>query len=224
MRKALAGLSLALTAAFASEAAAAGDQLIFEDFLFPGQQLVGSGCYYRALMQTDGNFVVYGGNRSRWASSTFNTGGYAVMQTDGNFVIYNWADRAVWATHTISHTPGANWLTMQSDGNLVMYEYSHGAVWSSNTAGEVLTQSPCAYKAEYTTVTYNVDRPGSDYKVLIPNEARASWCGFFCAREAACKAYTYIPPSGSGTGECRLKNAVPSRVSRSGRVSGMKQF
>jgi hypothetical protein len=224
MKKALAALSLLLTAAYASGAAAAGDQLIFEDYLFPGQQLVASGCYYRAIMQTDGNFVNYGGNRSRWASNTANAGGYAVMQTDGNFVIYNWADRAVWSTHTISHSPGASWLSMQSDGNLVMYEFNHGAVWSTRTAGEAVGQSPCQYKAEHTTVIVNADRPGSDYKVLIPNEARASWCGFFCAAETACKAYTYIPPTGAGTGECHLKNAVPSRVSRAGRVSGVKQF
>jgi hypothetical protein len=223
MKKALVGLALVLTAAFSSETDAAGDQLIWEGYLFPGQQLVANGCYQRAVMQTDGNFVVYGGNRARWASNTVNKGGYAVMQTDGNFVIYNWADRAVWATRTISHSPGASWLTMQDDGNLVLYEYNHGAVWSSNTAGEEVGQSPCVYKAEQTFVTYNSDRPGSDYKVLIPNEARPSWCGFFCAGETACKSYTYIPPSGSGTGECHLKNAVPSRVSRAGRVSGVKQ-
>lgn len=221
MKHVLVGLSLLFTAAYAS-GAAASDTLIYDDYLFPGQQIVADGCYYRATMQSDGNFVNYGGNRARWASNTAGSGGYAVMQLDGNFVIYNWADSAVWSTHTVRGT-GSNWLTIQSDGNLVLYNYSAGALWASRTNGEELGQSPCTYKQEHTYVAVNYDRPGSDYKVLVPNEARASWCGFFCAGESACKAYTYIPPSGSGTGECHLKNAVPSRVFRAGRVSGMKQ-
>ncbi|MFD7449026.1 hypothetical protein [Kitasatospora sp. NPDC059827] len=61
-----------------------------------------------AVMQDDGNFVVYDGNgNAAWSSGTSGCGGYYVwgrMQTDGNFVLYkghaagdnNW--KPVWST------------------------------------------------------------------------------------------------------------------------------
>jgi hypothetical protein len=223
MKKTLTGLSLLLTAAYASGAAASGgDTLLEDEYLFPTQELVASGCYYRAVMQSDGNFVNYGGNHALWASNTVGSGGYAGMQADGNFEIYNWADRAVWSTHT-----NGNWdssLIEQGDGNLVLYSSAFKALWSSRTNGESLGQSPCTLKQERTFVTYDFDRPGGDYKIVIPTLARASWCGFFCANESACKAYSYVPPSGSGTGECHLKNVINTRVRHWGWVAGMKEF
>jgi hypothetical protein len=55
-----------------------------------------------AVMQADGNFVVYDANGSPlWASGTWGySGAYLAVQDDGNVVIYT-ADRTpVWATNT----------------------------------------------------------------------------------------------------------------------------
>jgi hypothetical protein len=55
----------------------------------------------------------------------------AVMQGDGNFVIYDLAQNPVaplWATHTDGNS-GA-YLQVQSDGNLVIYSASSAVLWS----------------------------------------------------------------------------------------------
>jgi hypothetical protein len=62
----------------------------------------------------------------------------AVMQDDGNFVLY-WGclpDRligAMWASDTIGL--GSQSLSMQKDGNLVLYRDGN-PVWASNTTGK----------------------------------------------------------------------------------------
>ena len=53
-----------------------------------------------ALMQTDGNFVVYGPNGALWQSGTAGRAGAGLlMQDDGNLVIY-YGQSPVWATNT----------------------------------------------------------------------------------------------------------------------------
>ncbi|HEV2060317.1 MAG TPA: hypothetical protein VGR11_13255 [Solirubrobacteraceae bacterium] len=62
----------------------------------------GAGSDIRAVMQGDGNFVLYHqGWTPLWSSGTYgNPGSYIVMQNDGNLVIYNPGGRALWATGT----------------------------------------------------------------------------------------------------------------------------
>ena len=103
--------------------------------LYPSEyaQMVSWSGVYRALMQADGNFVVYGPNGATWASGTNGwPGAYAQMNFDGNFVIY-YPDAyggavPLCATHT--GYPGTI-MQMQNDGNLVLYRPDRVAVWAS---------------------------------------------------------------------------------------------
>jgi len=203
------------------------------EYLFPGQALSGD-CTMSLRMQTDGNLVIYDNSqRALWATNTVNSGGYAKMQSDGNFVVYNWADSAVWASGTVPNgcSGNCNQLDMQSDGNLVMSQPSldgHGgwtrvAIWTSNTSGySEFPQSPCPVNRRKTVVWSDMDAPGGDYHQIIPNEARASWCGYYCTQDSNCVAYTYVPPpNGSPTGECFLKNTVPTGANHSGFTTGV---
>ena len=56
----------------------------------------------RAIMQGDGNFVLYHVNNApAWASNTVGApGSFVVMQNDGNFVIYR-PNFPIWATNTV---------------------------------------------------------------------------------------------------------------------------
>jgi hypothetical protein len=61
---------------------------------------------HRAVMQDDGNLVVYGPTGAIWSSTTNGyRGSYAVMQGDGNFVIYqpqrHWARRPMRNGHVL---------------------------------------------------------------------------------------------------------------------------
>jgi hypothetical protein len=98
------------------------------------QRLQSSDGRFEALMQTDGNFVLYMGATPLWASGTNGSGAnHAVMQSDGNLVVFDAGGAVKWSSGT-SGSGGAK-LTMQNDGNLVIYQASGAAVWSTGTWG-----------------------------------------------------------------------------------------
>jgi hypothetical protein len=105
-----------------------------------------------AVMQADGNFVVFSSSGSAlWSSGTSgHPGAYLALQDDSNLIVYSQDVSALWSTGIQNYQLNAGqvlrpgWsllsnngvfvLTMQTDGNLVMYKGTQ-AVWSSNTAG-----------------------------------------------------------------------------------------
>jgi hypothetical protein len=95
---------------------------------------------YKAIMQSDGNFVVYNATRAIWASNTVRGNGayFAVMQSDGNFVLYQGTPQhqgaPYWASNTV-HGPGAYLLTLQDDGTLVMYQGASRWASKGQTSG-----------------------------------------------------------------------------------------
>jgi GH25 family lysozyme M1 (1,4-beta-N-acetylmuramidase) len=117
---------------------------------------------FAAVMQSDGNFVLYGArSNALWDSHTSGHGGASLaVQTDGNMVIYD-GGRALWESDTVVMTPpakptgsgiihggdgltapesfsspsGKYSLAMQSDGNLVLYHNGVGAIWTTATSG-----------------------------------------------------------------------------------------
>ena len=100
--------------------------------LYIDDSLVSPDGRFTALMQSDGNFVIYqSGVGAIWATGTNGSGGVRIiMQADGNLVIYRSNGSAAWATGT---SGSDHYLYMQNDGNLVMYRGSGGAAWASGT-------------------------------------------------------------------------------------------
>jgi hypothetical protein len=125
-------LTLALWALPADSALAASDTLAPGQSLSAGQALWSSNGSYEALMQTDGNFVLYGPSGALWSSNTY--GGQsnrtAVMQTDGNFVIYG-PSGALWAANT-TDISGVS-LVVQNDSNLVLYAPGGVPLWDRHS-------------------------------------------------------------------------------------------
>ncbi|MDR0955770.1 MAG: hypothetical protein LBM73_01430 [Candidatus Nomurabacteria bacterium] len=99
-----------------------------------GQYLRSSDWRYTAVMQSDGNLVVYAaGGRPVWSSNTAPRVGSVIwMQNDNNLVIYD-RGGAVWSSNTFG--TGMSSLLMQDDGNLVGYTNYGAAKWASNTVG-----------------------------------------------------------------------------------------
>ncbi len=61
----------------------------------------------------------------------------AVMQIDGNFVIYNYNKKAIWNSGTSDVENIDAFLVLQNDGNLVMYnKNSPRRPWNTKTAGK----------------------------------------------------------------------------------------
>lgn len=66
------------------------DTLFSGEALYPDQGLTSSNSEYRLVYQGDGNLVLYSYGTPLWASNTAGTAaGQAVMQGDGNFVVYD---------------------------------------------------------------------------------------------------------------------------------------
>jgi hypothetical protein len=107
--------------------------------LAPGDQLTHGP--YRAVMQTDGNLVVYSGSTVLWSSQTYgNPGSHLDLQQDGNLVIYTATGAPVWATFS----SGGTRLAMQADGNLVEYRADGSPAWHrlADTSSRIFVGTP----------------------------------------------------------------------------------
>lgn len=98
--------------------------------LLKGQQLTSPNGIYKAIMQNDGNFVLYGKNNALWSTDTVANGDYLIMQEDGNLNIYVSCNFATWSSNTQF---SGDYLVCQDDGNLVIYNEYNEPVWSTNT-------------------------------------------------------------------------------------------
>lgn len=109
--------------------------------LYTGDYLMAGDGMFIALMQSDGNLVVYpgvaaatrapGGEQGAiWASNSYNSSGQcvALMQSDGNFVIYPTPD-AVGKDPT--QQTGAIWASNSSGsgGQFTVYLDRRGVLW-----------------------------------------------------------------------------------------------
>lgn len=88
---------------------------------------------YEAVMQGDGNFVVYGPTGATWATGTVGqAGAYVRIQDDGNLVVYNASGGAPWASDTSD--PGRRVperLTLDNNGFLGMYVAAGYTIWGN---------------------------------------------------------------------------------------------
>lgn len=119
---------------------------------------------YFAIMQGDGNFVLYHGSDPSsqgpafWASNTYVQGKcFAIMQSDGNFALYKGSDPAhqgafVWNSGS-ALGQGQYFAVMQNDANFVIYQGSDpwhqgGLVWNTGTQnGQVTVHNQGGYVA-----------------------------------------------------------------------------
>ena len=77
------------------------DTLFPGEALYPDQGLTSTNSEYRLVYQGDGNLVLYSYGTPLWASNTGGTAaGQAVMQHDGNFVVYDAYWNALRASNT----------------------------------------------------------------------------------------------------------------------------
>ncbi|WP_164874496.1 excalibur calcium-binding domain-containing protein [Rathayibacter festucae] len=112
-----------------TQPSAIGDTLNGGGELQTDRQLTSNDSGSRAVMQADGNFVVYSGGAARWSAGTSGSGNRLAMQSDGNAVVYSAGGSVRWQSGT-SGNPGAR-MVMQNDGNLVIYGANGRALWSS---------------------------------------------------------------------------------------------
>jgi surface antigen len=102
-----------------AHAAAGSYQLTAGQGLAGNQWIRSPNGQFTALMQTDGNFVLYGPHGALWSTRTGgSSGGSLSMQADGNLVLYR-NGAAIWLSGTAGYSDVS--LVLQDDGNLVLY-------------------------------------------------------------------------------------------------------
>lgn len=104
--------------------------------LYAGQSLVSSNSNYTAVLQNDGNFVIYNNITSNplWATNT-NTNYVSqasLTLSYASILLLNINCVLKWSSTQPLGCNGYSYLIMQNDGNLVIYK-NGTAVWASNT-------------------------------------------------------------------------------------------
>jgi hypothetical protein len=167
--------------------------------LSPGQELVSPGGGYVAVMQGDGNFVVYApGFRALFATNTFAAGAGLFMQGDGNLVLYA-SGRPLFYTYTFA--VGAE-LVLQADGNLVVYAGGR-PLWSYRTGLIPPPPPPSLWPASLTT--------GQSLTAQTANDRLVSPSGMFALSVRADDLVLYqIAPWHYNDPQMMLADAYPS--------------
>ena len=127
-----------------------GHRIYSETRIEQGDYLQSQNKLFSAIMQSDGNFVVYLGSDgdhdvplwdTKTDRTTKNVRYFAKLQSE-NFVVYKGKkaveSNALWSIGGRSRKDYE--LNMQNDGNLVMYDPNKNAVWASNTHKKVVVK------------------------------------------------------------------------------------
>jgi hypothetical protein len=127
------------------------DRLFSGQGLVPGNSINSAGGY-KLILQTDGNFVLYGpANQVIWSSNTYNNYNIwdAILQADGNLVIRDGFGRSLWA----SDTSGNNNATLiVEDGGLKLVNANNHVIWA---VGQLPAPSTSTGAASMTTSVGN---------------------------------------------------------------------
>lgn len=116
-----------------------GSQLTAGQSLSGGQLITSANGSFTAVMQADGNFVVYQGANATWSTQTAGkTGVRAVMQSDGNFVLYQ-GTSPLWHTHTNGQ---ANAVLKLQDSGVLAVLLNGAVLWSSQSSTSTPTPTP----------------------------------------------------------------------------------
>jgi surface antigen len=120
------------TGGYSSLTYVGSDRLKSGQTLNGGQFIRSSDKRFVALMQSDGNLVVYGpAYQVLWNTRTSGNGGARlIMQGDGNLVVYV-GSKALWNSETAG--TGSSNAIVQNDANFVTYAASGSATWSYKT-------------------------------------------------------------------------------------------
>ncbi len=110
------------------------DTLSAGETLKPGDALLSANGAFKAVFQSDGNFVVYRLCDEYSDTATMINGSgadRATLQGDGNFVVYAGSTAK---SATMTNGQNGKRMVMQNDGNLVIYTDGGSAVWASQSS------------------------------------------------------------------------------------------
>ncbi|CAF1106367.1 unnamed protein product [Brachionus calyciflorus] len=117
------------------------DTLLMNDILETGESIVSSSKQYYAVLQSDGNFVLYKSLDRKiplWATNTWNSQNpkpfNLKITPNGELLLSDKEGNRVWKTILSNERPESPFkLVVQNDGNMVLYNASGKPTWDSKT-------------------------------------------------------------------------------------------
>ena len=124
----------------------------------------------RAVMQGDGNFVLYAPDGTpHWATGTWgHPGARIVLQDDGNLVVYSSSNQPLWASHTVQ-----NW-----NSPTVRYKRGYWFDETSESWKQLCMSLPCFMALQwpdYATKKFEVTLKGQPAVIQVWK----GWCQKF---------------------------------------------
>ncbi|KZX22137.1 hypothetical protein [Rathayibacter tanaceti] len=113
-----------------SQAALPSSTLYATNGLDAGSLLRSPNGAYRALMQADGNFVVYGPSGPVYSTGTSSAGSAFVLYDDGVMAVVTRDGSVTWSASASPSSVAPYRLVLQDDGNLVQYDGRGAPSWS----------------------------------------------------------------------------------------------
>ncbi|MBF0481530.1 MAG: PAN domain-containing protein [Desulfovibrionaceae bacterium] len=114
-------------------------------------------------------------------------------------------------------------VSAQSDADKAIEALDQAMGQAKTSAPQGKTTSAQPPYRRNVGVESDTDRPGGDYVDFDLPSARYELCRDACARDANCRAYTYVKPGIQGpNARCWLKSSVPPAASRDCCVSGVE--
>ena len=117
------------------------DRLKSDTKIYQGQCLMSLSRNYYAVVQPDGNFMVYVSchfhpKNVLWSSNTagIGVGPYNLsLIKDGNLVLSDSKGKTFWATNSYQNGTYPFELVMQNDGNLVLLDSNNKILWQTDS-------------------------------------------------------------------------------------------
>jgi len=159
------------------------DTLWNGEYILKEQKLVSNNGKFTALLQDDGNFVLYKdatevASNALWATQTFydTNPRKLIMENDGNLALYSQAPglrTLLWQSNT--HDLGAPpyKLVMQDDGNLVISDWTNTFMWETRTAPILpitLASADTVQTGEYLVDDTKIVSPNGKYSVVMQKD------------------------------------------------------
>jgi len=165
------------------------DRVAYMNRMYDGQTITSLKGEFKAVVQGDGNFVVYQGTKPLWSSKTEKRGSGCSLEIheDNNVVLYDAKRNKIWATQTADKGKSPVHLIQQDDGNLVLYDDDGKALWASKSCvtDDTLTYDRTLHEDQSLSSqngVYKLTMQGDGNLVLYKEGKKPIWASNTCAK------------------------------------------
>ena len=158
------------------------DQFLLLVSFVAGHECIGAFADYRSVGSNLTRQAVGPASLRQCQGLISNSGQYkAVLQSDGNFVVYDFNlesnGTATWASNTGNHpNPGLYHVDYQDDGNVAVYNGSYCTTYARDLSKGITVQEVCGQSYQPIDVQHFCTTYGNQYAKLVNAQAQTLTC------------------------------------------------